>query len=255
MYSILLDYDGTLIRSDNTIDENDVILLKKIIENNNVCVVSSSSYNSLLKFKKKYDLNIDLVSTSSGVASINNRSITNLIPKIVINRLIDEFKDYIYTAFGEYNEKAYIYKFHDRIKLLYPKKKECFISDILDFDLPSFTLVIKKTYSMQFINKIETLELNYRVISSDRYREVITIFRDSVSKSDAYYLLKDEYINQKIIGVSDSYYDIDMISKCDIKVAMLNGDNKLKEICDYITEYDNDHGGAIKLLYDICHLK
>ncbi len=255
MYSILLDYDGTLIRSDNTIEENDVILLKKIIENNNVCVVSSSSYNSLLKFKKKYDLNVDLVSTSSGVACINNRSITNLIPKIVINSLIDEFKDYIYTAFGEYNEKAYIYKFHDRIKLLYPKKKECIISDVLDFDLPSFTLVVKRTSSMQFINKVETLELNYRVISSDRYREVITIFRDSVSKSDAYYLLKDEYANKKIIGVSDSYYDIDMISKCDIKIAMLNGDAKLKEICDYITEYDNDHGGAIKLLYDICHLK
>ena len=108
---------------------------------------------------------------------------------------------------------------------------------------------------MQFINKIETLELNYRIISSDRYRDVISIFRDSVSKSDAYYLLKDEYPNQKIIGVSDSYYDIDMMSKCDIKIAMQNADSNLKEIADYITELDNDHGGAIKLLYDICHLK
>ena len=72
---------------------------------------------------------------------------------------------------------------------------------------------------------------------------------------DAYYLLKDEYVNQKIIGVSDSYYDIDMISKCDIKVAMQNADSKLKEIADYVTVFDNDNGGAIKLLYDICHLK
>ena len=254
MYSILLDFDGTLIRSDGTIEYNDVNLFKKIIEENNVCVVSSSSFNSLQKFKNKYKLNIDIVSTSSGVALINNKTITNLIPKIIINTLINEFNDYIYTAFGEYNEKAFIFKYHDRIKLLYPKK-ESYISNQLEFDVASITFVIKKTKAGQFINKIETLELNYRIISSDRYRDVISIFRDSVSKSDAYYLLKDEYVNQKIIGVSDSYYDIDMISKCDIKVAMQNADSKLKEIADYVTVYDNDNGGAIKLLYDICHLK
>lgn len=254
MYSILLDFDGTLIRSDGTIEENDIISFKKIIEENNVCVVSSSSYNSLQKFKNKYKLNIDIVSTSSGVALINGKTITNLIPKIIINTLIDEFNDYIYTAFGEYNEKAFIFKYHDRIKLLYPKK-ESYIADRLEFDVASITFVIKRTKAQQFINKIETLELNYRIISSDRYRDVISIFRDSVSKSDAYYLLRDEYINQKIIGVSDSYYDIDMISKCDIKVAMQNADSKLKEIADYVTVFDNDNGGAIKLLYDICHLK
>ena len=254
MYSILLDFDGTLIRSDGTIENNDVNLFKRIIEENNVCVVSSSSFNSLEKFKNKYKLNIDIVSTSSGVALINNKTITNLIPKIIINTLINEFNDYIYTAFGEYNEKAFIFKYHDRIKLLYPKK-ESYISNQLEFDVASITFVIKKTKAGQFINKIETLELNYRIISSDRYRDVISIFRDSVSKSDAYYLLKDEYVNQKIIGVSDSYYDIDMISKCDIKVAMQNADSKLKEIADYVTVFDNDNGGAIKLLYDICHLK
>ena len=254
MYSILLDFDGTLIRSDGTIENNDVNLFKRIIEENNVCVVSSSSFNSLQKFKNKYKLNIDIVSTSSGVALINNKTITNLIPKIIINTLINEFNDYIYTAFGEYNEKAFIFKYHDRIKLLYPKK-ESYISNQLEFDVASITFVIKKTKAGQFINKIETLELNYRIISSDRYRDVISIFRDSVSKSDAYYLLKDEYVNQKIIGVSDSYYDIDMISKCDIKVAMQNADSKLKEIADYVTVFDNDNGGAIKLLYDICHLK
>lgn len=254
MYSILLDFDGTLIRSDGTIEENDCLLLKKIIEENNVCVVSSSSYNSLQKFKNKYKLDIDIVSTSSGIALVNNKTITNLIPKIIINTLINEFNDYIYTAFGEYNEKAFIFKYHDRIKLLYPKK-ESYISNQLGFDIASITFVIKRTQSMQFINKIETLELNYRIISSDRYRDVISIFRDSVSKSDAYYLLKDEYPDKKIIGVSDSYYDIDMMSKCDIKIAMQNGDSNLKEIADYVTELDNDHGGAIKLLYDICHLK
>lgn len=255
MYSILLDYDGTLIKSDGTIDKDDLILFKKLIdEGNNVCVVSSSSYNSLLKFKKKYDLKVDIASSSSGTAQINNKMITNLIPKIVINRLLIEFNEAIYTAFGEYNEKAFIFKYHDRIKLLYPKK-ESHISDVLDFDVASMTFVVKMNYEMQFIQKIESLELNYRIISSDKYREVITIYRDSVSKSDAYYLLKDEYRDKKIIGVSDSYYDIDMISKCDIKIAMQNADSNLKKIADYVTELDNDHGGAIKLLYDICHLK
>ena len=154
MYSILLDFDGTLIRSDGTIEYNDVNLFKKIIEENNVCVVSSSSFNSLQKFKNKYKLNIDIVSTSSGVALINNKTITNLIPKIIINTLINEFNDYIYTAFGEYNEKAFIFKYHDRIKLLYPKK-ESYISDQLEFDIASITFVIKRTRAMQLLIKLK----------------------------------------------------------------------------------------------------
>lgn len=253
-YSILLDYDGTLINNKGTIDSNDVILLKEIIDKNHICVVSSTNYTGLKEFKKKYDINIDIVSTSSGVAEINNKLITNMIPKALINSLLTEFEDIIYTAFGESLDKSFIFKYKERLDLLYPRK-ERIIDTVLSFDLTSITFALSIYKSNEFIEKIDDLGLGYAIISKDKNRIILNIFRNSMSKADAYYLVKNEYNDKKIIGVSDSYYDIDMISKCDIKVAMLNSDQELKSISDYITEYTNNEGGAIKLLYNICHLQ
>lgn len=253
-FSILLDFDGTLINNKGQIEKNDLAIFKDLTKNNHICVVSNTNYTGLKEFKKKYDINIDIVSTSSGVAEINNKLITNMIPKVLINTLLTEFEDIIYTAFGESLEKSFIYKYKERLDLLYPKKERV-IDKNLTFDLTSITFALSIYRSNEFIDKIDDLGLGYTIISKDKNRIILNIFRNSMSKADAYYLIKNEYNDKKIIGVSDSYYDIDMISKCDIKIAMLNSDSELKAISDYITEYTNNEGGAIKLLDNICHLK
>ena len=74
------------------------------------------------------------------------------------------------------------------------------------------------------------------------------------SKADAYYLMKNTYNDSTVLAATDSYIDIDMFNKCNTKIAMKNGDPKIKDAADYITEYDNNEGGLIKLLDNICHL-
>ena len=46
-----------------------------------------------------------------------------------------------------------------------------------------------------------------------------------------------------------------MISNCEIKIAMLNSDDELKQNVDIITDYDNNNSGLFRKLNDICHLK
>ena len=122
--------------------------------------------------------------------------------------------------------------------------------DVTNLDLIEYA--ISKDYPIHIALGMANLAEIENIVKliPEKYKHNVTLLH-----CVSLYPPKDEYVNQKIIGVSDSYYDIDMISKCDIKVAMQNADSKLKEIADYVTVFDNDNGGAIKLLYDICHLK
>ena len=56
-----------------------------------------------------------------------------------------------------------------------------------------------------------------------------------------------------VMGIGDGNNDYDMLSKAGIAVAMGNAGDRLKSICDYVTE-DNDHNRAGKALRHVCHL-
>ena len=254
MYSILCDFDGTLIMDNGQIDNNYLDMLKDICNNNHLCILSSSSYYELLKFKEKYSLKLDIFSLSSNIALINNELIVNRLPKEIINTLINAFNKDIYTAYSESEYDTVIIKYQDRLDPFYPKNNRKILSVVND-DRPSFTFAISNDIVQGFISRLNRLRLSYTSIAKDKNREIITVFNKHVSKSDGYYMLKDKYNDEKIIGISDSSFDYDMMLKCDIKIAMKNADLKLKKCSQIITKYDNNNSGAIRALYDICHLK
>ena len=254
MYSILCDYDGTLVMDNGTIDSSYLDMLKDVCNNNHLCVLSSSSYYELLNFKNKYNLNIDLFSLSSNIASIDNEIVVNRLPKDIINTLIKSFNKDIYTAYSESEYDTVIFKYQDRLEFFYPKNNRNIISLVND-DRPSFTFCMTNERVDEFISRLNKLRLAYTSIAKDKNREIITVFNKHVSKSDGYYMLKNKYNDEKIIGISDSYFDYDMMLKCDIRIAMKNSDYELKKNSQIITKFDNNNSGAIRILYDICHLK
>lgn len=254
MYTILCDFDGTLVMDNGQIDPNYLELLHNICNTNHLCIVSSSSFDILNKFKEKYNLKLDIFSSSSNIALVDNEIIVNKISSIIINTLLDQFNRQIYTAYSEDNNNTLIFKFQDRLDLFYPKLNREIINKVSS-DRPSFTFVIANEASDKFKDKIRALHLSYKSLAKDNNREIINVFITPISKSDGYYILLDKYKSDKVIGISDSIFDYDMFEKCDIKIAMRNGDLELKKRSDIITKYDNNNSGAIRALYDICHLK
>ena len=254
MYTILCDFDGTLVMDNGKIDIKYMDMLQDICNNNHLCIISNSSYDTLNKFKTDNNLNIDILSLSSNIASIDNEIIINKLSSIIINSLIDLFNRYIYTAYSESDIDTVIYKYQDRLDLFYPKHNRSIINKVID-DRPSFTFVIQNDGVDKFLDKIRNMHLSYKSIAKDKNREIINVFKLPISKSDGYYMLLNKYNSDKTIGISDSIYDYDMFEKCDIKIAMKNGDLELKKRSDIITKYDNNNSGAIRSLYDICHLK
>ena len=254
MYTILCDFDGTLVMDNGEIDPNYLDMLHSICNNNHLCLVSSSSFDTLTKFKNKYNLKLDIFSSSSNITEVDGEIRVNKISSVIINTLIEQFNRSIYTAYSEGSEDTLIYKFQDRLDLFYPKKHRLIINKVLS-DRPSFTFVIANEARDKFVDKIRQLHLVFKSVAKDSNREIINVYVTPISKADGYYILLDKYKSDKVIGISDSIYDYDMFEKCDIKIAMRNGDYELKKRSDIITKYDNNNSGAIRALYDICHLK
>ena len=254
MYSILCDFDGTLVKDDGQLEDSYVDTLRDICNNNHFFISSSSTFNDLLNFKNKYNLNISIFSLSSNIMMIDNEIIYKGIPNEIIKTLINLFNRNIYTAYSESENDTLIYRYQERLDFFYPKLNRKIITTV-DTDRPSFTFAISNDASDKFYQKIKSLNLGYKSLGKEKSRELIIIYLKPISKSDIYYYIKNKYGDEKIIGISDSIFDYDMFEKCDIKIAMLNSDQELKNRSDIITEYDNNNSGAIKALYNICHLK
>lgn len=53
---------------------------------------------------------------------------------------------------------------------------------------------------------------------------------------------------EEMVCCGDSFNDICMLQYAGVGVAMKNGQEKLKEVADYVTEYDNDHDGIAEVI-------
>ncbi|MCR5349760.1 MAG: HAD family hydrolase [Acholeplasmatales bacterium] len=254
MYSVLCDFDGTLVKNNRTLNKDDVFKLKNFTANNHICIVSNSSISELTDFINLYDLDCDIFSISSNILYINGEYKLDLISNKVINRIFMDFKDYIYTAWSETVKNTLIYNFLDRLEFIYPKFNRLKISFINE-DLCELSVAIENNKAVDFKKALDENGLYYETFAKDKNRELIMVYKHKIDKSYASKVMKEAYNDKKIVGITDSYSDIDMINLCDIKVAMINGDDKIKQACDYITKYDNNNGGAIKFLDDLCHLK
>ncbi|MCR5113642.1 MAG: HAD hydrolase family protein [Acholeplasmatales bacterium] len=254
MFSILSDFEGTLITDNGSIKESDLFTLRDLIrEGNHICIVSSASFDRLKEFKIKYSINIDILSIISGVAEVNGKIYQNKIPAYVLERIYDEFHKFIYTAWASDDENTYIYNFQERLDPLYPKANRV-ICDKFGIEVPAAIIAIAKEKADQFHDFVNDIGILVMPLGGDTNRSLFRIYRGSSSKADAYYLMKNAYNDTKTIGATDSIVDLDMLKKCDIKIAMKNGDPEIKDAADYVTEYDNNEGGLIKLLDNICHL-
>lgn len=244
-YLCISDFDGTLIKKDKSISNYTKEIIDLFTKTNNLIIISNSSFDELKSFKNKYNLNIDLFSISDLKLLINNEEKNYIIEAKKINILITLFKDYIYTA---YNDKI-VYNFQERLINIYPKNYK------LDykFDDSSFiNIAIDINKKDDFICFLGANDMSYDVIGEDKNRAFYNI--KMINKSKAFDLILSYYENKKTIGFSDSYSDFNIINKCDIKVAMENADDYLKNSVDYITS-SNDNDGVALFLNNICHLK
>ncbi len=70
----------------------------------------------------------------------------------------------------------------------------------------------------------------------------LEIFSEHSSKKLAVEFLKKQYLFSQVVGFGDNNNDIPLFESCNIKVAVSNATQNLKEIADYICESNDDDG-------------
>ena len=246
-YLIFTDYDNTLAYNSN-LSPKTIDGISKIVKNNKLCILSFNSFDSMLN--NLNNLNCDFFSFSSNKGIINNKAIMNNISFKVINELFNKFNSYIYTFYAQNEEKTYIKNYQERLSAIYPKKNQVII-DNLDEDIESafFAVGIEKADNFNDMCKNLCLEVN--IIAKDKNRELVILKKNELKKKDIFKLCKKIYKNYETIGIGDSIEDLEFISLCDKKIAMKNGDAKLKKECDITTSFDSINDGCITALLEI----
>ena len=245
-YLCISDFEGTLLKTDKTISEYTIKIINEFIKNNSFIILSESSINELIEFKNKYNLNVDIASSSEGIFIIDNKEIKYELNKDDINNLIILFKDSIYTAYT--NDT--IYNYQERLLSIYPKEYK--ISD--NFESSTYlNIAIDINKDNEFKSFLEANDLSYILIGKDKNRAFYNIKNKIKDKESCYEIIINYYNNKKTIGIADSYSDLSLLNKCDISVAMKNAKDELKNNTKYITDYTNNEDGLARFLNDICH--
>ena len=247
-YLCISDYEGTLINTNRTISNLTIEYINNFVKNNSFIIVSEASFKELNEFVNKYKLNVDYFSISEAIFKINNKVFYIYLKNEKLSKLIEKFDDYIYTAYSNDN----VYKYQERLFNLYPNDYKI-SADFIYSTFLNISIDIK--IDSEFIDYLNENNLYYTLIGKDKNRAFYNIKSAKITKESAYDIIIDYYKNKKTIGIADSYSDLGLLNKCDIKLAMKNSDNKLKECINNITKYSNNEDGLYYALNDICHLQ
>lgn len=248
-YLIFADYDDTLAVNKN-LSIKTINGILEITKNNKLCILSFSSFDDIFNILNQNKINCDFFSFSSNKGIINNELIINNISFEKINELFNKFNPFIYTFYAQNEEKTYIKNYQERLAIMYPKKNQELI-DKLDKDVESAFFAISIEESINFNETVNNLGLEVNVIACDKFRELAIIKKNNLKKADIVNHCKMIYPNYKTIGIADSYDDFEFIKHCDIKIAMKNGDLKLKKECDITTSDTCSNDGCITTLLNI----
>lgn len=106
---------------------------------------------------------------------------------------------------------------------------------------------------MQFIDKFETLEYGPPIPQYDfdknKYYE-LDIYNCKNEKGNAINILLEYLHLDKNCAMcfGDGRNDFSMFRACKYKVAMINGNDKLKESANFITEFSNEKNGVARFI-------
>lgn len=246
-----MDFDSTFTFNNKDINYEDKIILDNYLKKNEMIIITEDKYSDIYNYLEKNNIKCDIASLGSDILLFHNKLIINTIPLYITNKLLDKVNNNnIYTAYFEYEDSVEIINYQERLEVLYPKLNRSYVERPTK-DAISIFIAININIKDEFIKLINELNLKYVSYGSDKNRIILKITNSFSTKLDVYNYLKSYLCDKKTIGISDSINDMPLLELCDIKFAMKNGDNLIKEKYQN-TKYDVYSFGAIKELKNFC---
>lgn len=263
---ICIDLDGTLLNDDKEVSFEDIQVIEEAVKSGVVVCITTGR---ILKFTERYNdiLNIStpVIASNGGIIYYNNEEFeinTLTIEEILkIKKIASKYNVDVYLNTedsiicegnipNDYSYKVLNEKFIDKYKVKvienYPFKKifSNGKSNVVK------AICINKNDLEEVRRVREKLEVSTKFQVSSAEYEYCEINPKGVSKGGAVEKLAKK-LNIKmneVICIGDGGNDLEMLKKAGLSVAMKNSMICIKEIADYITDSNNDHGvgNAIK---------
>lgn len=236
MKIICLDCDGTLINDKNELTDYSYKVLKKLCKNNIIVYATGRNLKDFLfPFKKRKVLGDYLVS-NHGAVIYDLKNDFNVYKKFVIDK--KDFENYYNTIIKNGFKNFRLGKLPDNNLNKYLKLNK----DILSVDMYFNQKDVEKVYELlKNNNKISTF------IMQDSFNDYKWICSQSTECDKGYaisYLIKRKNLIGELICIGDSINDLSMLNIADIKVAMGNALDIVKQKCDYVAPSFKDDGAC-----------
>ena len=226
-----MDFDGTLTSNFRNLNQMEKEILNNYLKNNELCIITEEKYEIIKDYLTNNGISCDIAAIGSNTLLFKNKIIK---PSI------------------EYDNRIEIINYQERLEPLYPKINR----EIVEFpsgECNSIFIAISIILKKSLIDLLNNINLSYVSYGEDKNRIILKISSSFTKKEDIFDYLSDYLKNKKTIGISDSSHDIPIIDKCDIKLAMKNGDKIIKNKYQN-TIYDCDNSGALLELKNISKL-
>lgn len=260
---ICLDLDGTLLRSDKSIDINTANILNRLSDIGIQIVIATGRHYDFAKLLTNGLTNDRLIIANNGAAifdvynekSIYTKYLSNEISTEIVNMGLEfELDALVYVNAMEESSDLLVFD-HDGID----KFENTIVRDLNRIKHIKSTSEIDSVLSVVFSDYYNTLEklkakilqeyngsINTHIMTSGVSEHgILEVMDESVCKWSAISVLSDilNIDTNEIIAFGDEVNDITMLNNAGIGIAMKNGQLKAKQEADYVSEYSNDDDG------------
>ncbi|OOO00274.1 MAG: hypothetical protein ATN35_08185 [Epulopiscium sp. Nele67-Bin004] len=268
----VFDLDGTLLTSDQQIDENTTKMLNDLHNQGKKIVIATGRSHSLVEdIVSEYNLTCDLILNNGHELHLDDKvsyipfSSTKLLE---VMEILAKYNMYV-TAFGENNKKYSFldieeyynqhilmsesirgYSLKDSLdKPLFNKQhytKNFFqVNQASDFSVLNILKIDAKNLDKETTKKcLQELEHIDGLLLSSSYEAYIEVIQDNAHKGIAVLELASRYgiMPDEICAFGDSGNDIEMLQVVTHSFAMANASDKVKSVAKYVTDTNNNQG-------------
>ena len=260
------DLDDTLLNKGSVVSEYSKNVLNKLISSGlNFTVATGRTTDAVQKIMADVELNIPIASFNGVVlydvkqkrsAKVYRLS-TEAVKRIVailkyhgVSWLMYELKDHELLSYYDSLEHKPILDFVEDRQARY-NSAFCHVNNLRDVPpehIMYFTLIdkferIKPVYgALKEVPNINLAMIDDSTINGLWWLE---IFSAEASKENAVKFLRETYGYTKVVGFGDNYNDLPMFKACDVRVAVKNALDEIKDAADCMCEA-HDEDGVVK---------
>ena len=263
--TILCDLDNTLLRHDKTVPEENLIAIKKAIDNGVSFILASGRSNmSLNVFNKQFGLNKKgnlCIAYNGGYIyeadTLKPLSVHYISPKIShkILSICNKYKNENCNPMLYKDNRLWVTKIDNRTELYC---KRSFLKPIIVDNLENIVSDnINKIFILgenEVLSKIKNdadisnaSDFASYFFSNDTILEFNPLNIDKGSALMEYAEIKNISCKE-IISIGDNYNDISMIKHAGVGVAVANAVEPVLKVADYVTEADCDSGAVAEVI-------